>query len=75
MGSTASVDYVYYVVGAHTLSLPSPNNNRYTVKNNYSANITIDTAGAELIEGAASISIAPQSSVDITSDSTNWYVI
>jgi len=75
LGATASTDYVYYVAGAHTLSMPSPNNNRYTIKNNHSANITIDTAGAELIEGATSISIAPGSSVDIVSDTTNWFIV
>lgn len=77
MGSTASTDYMYFVAGAHTMSLPaaSGNTNRYTVKNNHSANITIDTAGAENIEGAASISIAPEESVDIMSDGTNWFVV
>lgn len=77
MGSSASVDYVYFVVGAHTMSLPaaSGNTNRYTVKNNHSANITIDTAGAENIEGSASISIAPEEAVDIISDGTNWFVV
>jgi hypothetical protein len=77
MGSSSSTDYVYFVVGAHTMSLPaaSGNTNRYTVKNNHSANITIDTAGVETVEGAASISIAPEESVDLMSDGTNWYVI
>jgi hypothetical protein len=77
MGSTASTDYVYFVTGAHTMSLPAAagNTNRYTVKNNHSANITIDTAGAENVEGAASISIAPEESVDLLSDGTNWFVV
>lgn len=77
MGSSASTDYAYFVAGAHTMSLPaaSGNTNRYTVKNNHSANITVDTAGAETIEGAASISIAPGESVDILSNGTNFYVI
>lgn len=77
MGSSASTDYVYFVAGAHTMSLPAAagNTNRYTVKNNHSAAITIDTAGAENIEGAASIDIAPEDSVDIISDGTNWYVV
>lgn len=74
LGSTASVDYTYYVAGAHTLSMPSPNTNRYTIKNIHSAAITIDTAGAENIEGAANISLEPNDSVDIMSDGTNWYV-
>ena len=77
MGSSAATDYVYFVAGAHTMSLPaaSGNTNRYTVKNNHSAAITVDTAGAETIEGAASISINPESSVDIVSDDTNWFII
>jgi len=77
MGSSASTDYVYFVTGAHTMSLPAAagNTNRYTVKNNHSANITIDTAGAETVEGAASISIAPEESVDFLSNGTNWFVI
>ena len=74
LGATASTDYVYYVAGAHTLSMPSPNTNRYTVKNLHSAAITIDTAGAENIEGAASLSLQPNDSVDILSDGTNWYI-
>ncbi len=74
LGATASVDYTYYVAAAHTLSMPSPNTNRYTIKNIHSAAITVDTAGAENIEGAANISLEPNDSVDIMSDGTNWYV-
>lgn len=75
-GSSASTDYVYFIAGAHTASLPAAagNTNRYTFKNNHSANITIDTVGAETVEGAASISIAPQESVDIISNGTNYFV-
>lgn len=68
-------NYFYFVTGAHLMSLPSPNTNRYTVKNRHSANITIDTAGPELIEGAASISIPAESAVDLVSNGTNWFVI
>lgn len=77
MGSSANTDYVYFIAGAHTMSLPaaSGNTNRYTVKNNHSTNITIDTVGAETIEGSASISIAPGESVDIISDGSNWLVV
>lgn len=76
MGSSASTDYVYFVAGAHTLSLPaaSGNTNRYSVKNLHSSAITIDTAGAENIEGASSLSLQPNDAVDIFSDGTNWYV-
>ena len=77
MGSTASTDYIYFVTGAHTLSLPaaSGNTNRYTVKNNHSSAITVDTAGAENVEGGASISVPAGSSVDLASDGTNWWIL
>ncbi len=77
MGSSASTDYVYFVVGAHTMSMPaaSGNTNRYTIKNNHSAAITVDTVGAETIDGTASIQIAPEDSVDIISDGTNYFVV
>jgi len=59
------------------MSMPaaSGNTNLYTIKNNHSANITVNTAGAELIEGAASLSLAPQESIDVISNGTNWFVV
>lgn len=76
VGSTANTDYVYFITGAHTMSLPaaSGNTNLYTFKNNHSANVTIDTVGAETIDGTASISIAPEEAVDIISNGTNYYI-
>lgn len=76
-GSTAKTDYIYIINGAHTISLPaaSGNTNRYTFKNNHSANVTVDTLGAETIDGSASISLAPEESVGIMSDGTNFNII
>lgn len=76
-GSTAATDYVYFVAGAHTVSLPaaSGNTNLYTIKNNHSANITVDTVGAETLDGTASISLAPEESVQIISDGTNYFIV
>lgn len=76
-GSSASTDYVYMVAGAHTISLPaaSGNTNLYTIKNNHSANITVDTVGAETIDGTASISLAPEESVQIMSNGTNYFIV
>lgn len=77
MGSSASTDYTYFVTGAHTMSLPAAagNTNRYTVKNTTGSAITVDTAGAENVEGAASVSIAAGLSNDFLSDGTNWWII
>lgn len=76
-GSAAGTEYNYFVAGAHTISLPaaSGNTNLYTIKNNHSAAITIDTVGAETIDGTASIQVAPEDSVCIISDGTNYFVV
>lgn len=76
-GSATATDYVYLIAGAHTISLPaaSGNTNRYTFKNNHSANVTVDTSGSETIDGAASISLAPEEAVDIISNGTNFNII
>lgn len=77
-GSGAAVDYIYLIAGAHNVTLPtaSSNTNRYTFKNNHSAAITITRAGADTVEGASSIQVAPEDSVDLISNGTSgWYVI
>lgn len=77
MGAVASTDYVYLVAGAHTMTLPTAvgNTNLYTVKNNHSANITIDTTASQTIDGTTTISIAPEEAVMIISDNSNWSII
>jgi len=76
-GATAVTDYVYLVAGAHTITLPTcvGNTDLYTIKNNHSANITVNTTSAQTIDGTTSISISPQSSVDIISSGTFWSII
>lgn len=76
-GATAATDYVYLITGAHAVALPTAvsNTNRYTFKNNHSAAITITPNGAETLEGAASIQIAPEDAVDIISNNSNWFII
>lgn len=78
LGSATLTDYVYLVAGAHAGTLPTANgnSNRYTIKNNHSANVTVTRAGSDTIDGATSISIAPQSSVDLISNGSNaWNVV
>jgi hypothetical protein len=76
-GSTAGTDYIYLVAGAHTITMPTAvsNTNRYSIKNNYSANITINTTSSQTIDGTTSISIAPEESIDLISDNSNWRII
>jgi hypothetical protein len=75
--ATELTDYVYLVAGAHTVTLPTAvsNTNRYTIKNNYSAAITVDTTSSQTIDGATSIQIAPEDAVDLVSNNLNWYVV
>lgn len=78
VGATASTDYVYLIAGLHAGTLPtaSGNSDRYTFKNNHSANVTVTRAGSDTVEGATSISIAPNDSVDLISNNTSaWSVI
>lgn len=77
-GSSASTDYVYLHAGAHNATLPTAasNSNRYTFKNKHSAAVTVTRAGTDTIEGATSITIQPNASVDLISDATSaWSVI
>lgn len=76
-GASANTDYTYLIAGAHTLTLPTAvsNTNRYTVKNGHSANVTINTTSSQTIDGTTSIEIAPDESVDIISNNTNWRII
>ena len=76
-GATANTDYVYLVAGNHTVTMPTAvsNTNCYTIKNGYTANITINTTSSQTIDGTTSIQIAPDESVDIISNNTNWRII
>jgi hypothetical protein len=76
-GSTAGVDYVYLITGAHAVALPTAvgNTNRYTFKNNHSAAITITPDGVETVEGGATLSLNPLASVDLISNNSVWFVI
>lgn len=74
--AAAATDYAYLVAGAHTITMPTAvsNTNLYTIKNNHSANITIDTTSSQTIDGGLTVSLAPQESVDVVSDNSNWRI-
>lgn len=75
-GSVASTDYIYYVSGTTTLTLPTAagNTNRYTIKS-ITGTTTVATTSSQTIDGTTTIGIANQDSVDLTSDNTNWNVV
>jgi hypothetical protein len=77
-GATASVDYVYYVSGATTLTLPTAvgNTNMYRVIRTGSSTVGIATTSAQTINGAAApLNLITQyTSVDLGSDGSNWFI-
>jgi hypothetical protein len=81
-GATASTDYVYFVSGTTTLTLPTAvsNTNRYTVKNTGTATVTIATTSSQTITVAnntavTTITLPPGSSFDLLSDNANWQAV
>jgi len=75
-GAVAKTDYIYFVTGTTTLTMPTAvgNTNRYTVKS-ISGTTTIACNGAETIDGTATIGIANEDSVDLASNNSEWKVI
>ena len=76
-GTTADTDYVYFVSGTTTLTLPTAvaSTNTYYVKN-VSGTTTIATTSAQTIDGSASASLPVQyTSLTLASDGSNWNII
>lgn len=76
-GATASTDYTYFVTGTTTLTLPTcvSNTNRYSVNNDGSGTVTIACNGAETINGSTTITVSPNSTIEVISNNTQWKVI
>lgn len=77
-GSAANTDYVYFVSGTTTLTLPTAvgNTNRYTVKNTGAGTVTIATTSAQTIDGSASASLSvANTSLELISDNANWRIV
>jgi hypothetical protein len=74
--SDASTDYTVFIVGAHNQTMPTAvgNTNKYDIKNNYSANVTILTTSSQTIDGTTTISLSPQSAVTLISNGSNWSI-
>lgn len=77
-GATAKTDYVYFVSGTTTLTLPTAvsNSNLYTVKNTGGNTVTIATTSSQTIDGSLTITLpVANTSVDIVSDGSNWRIV
>lgn len=75
-GATAKTDYVYFVSGTTTLTLPTAvsNTNRYSVTNSGSNTVTVATTSAQTINGSTTITLIPGQSVDLISNNANWSI-
>lgn len=78
-GSTVNTDYVYFVSGTTTLTLPTAvgNKNRYTIKNAGSNVVSIATTSSQTIDGSSAPITLPvsNSSLDLVSDNANWRIV
>jgi len=74
-GSTALVDYVYIISAAHTVTLPTAvgNTNLYTLKNRHTSPVALAFTSGQTADGGG-ITLAPNASVDLISDNTNWVI-
>ena len=77
LSSTASVDFVYFVSGITTVTMPTAvgNTNRYTIKNAGTNTVTIDTTSSQTIDGGLTAVLpVANTSLDLVSDGSNWRI-
>lgn len=74
--SVALTDYIFFVSGTTTLTLPTAvgNTNEYTVKN-VSGTTTVATTSSQTINGNLTVTILAGSVLTLISDNANWHVV
>lgn len=75
--AVASVDYVYFVSGTTTLTLPTAvgNTNRYSIKNTGSNTVTVAFNGAQTGDGSTTLTLLPNVAVDLVSNNSNFFIL
>ena len=77
-GSASNTDYIYFVSGTTTITLPTAatNTNFYTVKNSGSNTVSIATTSSQTIDGSsAPITVSPGQALTLVSDTANWRIV
>jgi hypothetical protein len=77
-GSSTLTDYVYFVSGTTTITMPTAvsNTNRYSIKNTGSSTVTVATTSSQTIDGSVTAVInTPNASIDLVSDGSNWRIL
>lgn len=77
VGAAASTDYVVFIGASGAVTLPTAvgNTNRYTLKTIDTTSKTIATTSSQTIDGSTTITLTPNTSVDVVSDTSNWRII
>lgn len=76
-GSVTNTDYIYFVSGTTTITLPTAvgNTNVYTVKRVGSGVVTIATTSSQTIDGSLTMQEGSQyQSIDFVSNNANWNI-
>ncbi len=76
-GATTHTDYVYFVSGTTTLTLPTAvgNTNRYSVKNTGSNTVTIAFTSGQTGDGSSTLTLAPNITLELVSDNANYRIL
>lgn len=74
---TFGVDQIVLLGSGASYTQPTAvaNPGRYTIKNIHSAALPVATTGGQTIDGSSSITLTPNTSVDLISDGSNWKVL
>lgn len=72
-----NTNYIYLCSGTFTYTQPTAINNKskYTLKNNGAGVITIAFTSTQTGDGSTRLTLRQNSSIDLISDNTNWFVI
>lgn len=77
LGVAQNTDYVTFLGSGAVVTLPTAvaNTSKHTLKNIHTASIAVAFTGAETGDGSTTITLTPNTSVDLISDGTNWRAI
>ncbi len=76
--SATATDYVYFVTGTTTITMPTAvsNTGLYTIKRIGNNTVTISFTGGQTADGSASLAINVQNvSLNLVSDNSNWNIV
>lgn len=77
LGAAASTDYVALIGTSGVVTLPTAvgNTNRYTLKNVDTTNKTVSTTSSQTIDGSTTVTLTPNTAIDVLSDNSNWWIV